>query len=414
MRAILPFLLLVIGFQISLNAQLISDWRGIGRIGVYNESGLLSVWPAEGPKMLWSIPNLPKGNSSVSTGESLLYTTGIKGDEEILVALDYSGGIKWQVPFGKAWEGSFPESRVTPAVEKDRVYVSTGSGEVSGINAVDGKVIWKTNVKEKYEGVCGNWGFAESVLVVDNKVIYTPGGNKTTLVALDKNTGETIWASETLSDAAVFVSPILIEYNGMRQIVSVTKSYILGVSPNDGKIIWKFEFGKYVGNINRNNNCTTPLYFNGNIYVTSGYNHSGVMLKLLPDCSGVSLVWKDDVLDNHHGGVVKVGNYIYGSNWLNNGMGNWVCLNWETGAVMYEQEWINKGSIIAADGLLYCYEEKTGNIALVKAIPEKFEIISTFKVPLGTGPHWAHPVIYKGVLYIRHGDAIMAYNIKNE
>lgn len=411
MRIILS-ILLTISFQYTLKAQIISDWRGIGRTGVYNETGLLNTWPAEGPKMLWSVPNLPKGNASVSPGNSLLYITGNEGDNEMLVALDYSGNIKWQVPYGKAWDGSYPESRTTPVLENDRIYLSTGSGEVVCLSATDGKVIWKINAKEKFEGACGMWGYAESILVVDNKVFYTPGGNKTTVVALDKNTGETIWASESLSDPAVFVSPILVEYNNIKQVVTVTKSYILGVSPENGKILWKFDFGKYTGTANRSNNCTTPLYANGNIYVTSGYDHSGVMLKLSPDCSGVSLVWKDDVLDNHHGGVVKIGNYIYGSNWLNNGMGNWVCLNWETGAVMYDKPWFNKGSIIAAEGLLYCYEEKSGNICIVKADPEKFEPVSSFKVPLGTGPHWAHPVIHKGVLYIRHGEALMAYDIK--
>ena len=136
------------------------------------------------------------------------------------------------------------------------------------------------------------------------------------------------------------------------------------------------------------------------------------MLNLSEDGQSVDIAWISSVLDVHHGGVVKIGNHIYGSNWIDNRMGNWVCLDWETGEVKYETEWINKGSVIAAEGNLYCYEEKTGNIALVKATPEKFDIISSFKVPLGTGPHWSHPLIKDGVLYIRHMDALMAYDIK--
>ena len=148
------------------------------------------------------------------------------------------------------------------------------------------------------------------------------------------------------------------------------------------------------------------------MYITSGYNHRSVKLKLADDLSTASLIWVDSVLDTHHGGVVKVGDYIYGSNWVHNRMGNWVCLDWKTGKVQYETEWKNKGSIIAADGMLYCYEEKDGFIALVEANPKEFKIISQFQVPKGQGSCWAHPVINDGILYLRRGKAVMAFNIK--
>ena len=84
----------------------------------------------------------------------------------------------------------------------------------------------------------------------------------------------------------------------------------------------------------------------------------------------------------------------------------------KSGKTMYNTKWGNKGQIITAGGMLYCYEEKSGNFGLVKATPEKFEIISSFEITMGTGEHWAHPVILDGILYIRHGDTLMAYNIK--
>jgi outer membrane protein assembly factor BamB len=136
------------------------------------------------------------------------------------------------------------------------------------------------------------------------------------------------------------------------------------------------------------------------------------MYELSADGGKITRKWVDEMLDNHHGGVVEVDGYIYGANWKGNPDGDWICLDWETGKVMYETEWIGKGSITYADGMLYCYEEKQGTVGLAKATPEKFEIISSFKVPMGTEQHWAHPVILDGVLYIRHGDALMAYDIK--
>lgn len=403
------FLSLQASFAFSQNAF---EWRGPGRTGVYSETGLLTKWPEAGPQLLWSVNSLPKGHSSVSLSKDMLFVTGLKDSMDMLVALDLKGNLKWQVPVGRAWMASFSESRSTPTCENGKVYVASGYGDVTSVDDSSGKILWSIKSHEKFSSTFGNWGIAESPLIVDDKLIITPAGSKTTVVALDKATGETLWTSESLNDVCVYASPIVVEKDKHKIIAAVTGNYVLGVNPNDGKILWKFEFGKYLQSGGRNNHATSPLYYNGNLYITSGYNHSSVMLKLSDDLSSAALAWTDDVLDNHLGGVVHVGSYIYGSNWLNNNMGKWVCLDWNTGKVMYETQWINKGAIIANDGYLYCIEEKTGNVALVKATPEKFEVTSTFKIPLGSGPYWAHPVINNGILYIRHGEALMAYSLK--
>jgi outer membrane protein assembly factor BamB len=156
----------------------------------------------------------------------------------------------------------------------------------------------------------------------------------------------------------------------------------------------------------------TPLFYNNEIFITSGYNHPSFMFSLAEDGRSVSLKWTNSDLDCHFGGVVKVGDYVYGSNWINNANGNWVCVDWNTGKTMYETKWFNKGPIISADGLLYCYEEKTGNLALVKPNPEKFDVISSFKIEKGEEPHWAHPAIYDGKLFVRHGEYLAVYNLK--
>ncbi|MBC8147716.1 MAG: hypothetical protein H8E98_06995 [Bacteroidetes bacterium] len=163
-------------------------------------------------------------------------------------------------------------------------------------------------------------------------------------------------------------------------------------------------------------NTNTPIFRDGYIYVTSGYNHVGAKYKISKDLDSLSLVWVDTILDVHHGGVVLVGNYIYGANWIENSpgkwSGKWCCIDWETGKEIYQEVWQTKGSIIYSDSMLYCYDERWGNIALVDANPKGFNIKGSFKVPYGKGPHWAHPVIKNGVLYIRHENAIMAYDIR--
>jgi len=157
------------------------------------------------------------------------------------------------------------------------------------------------------------------------------------------------------------------------------------------------------------------LFHDGMVYVTGGYNTGGMMVKIAGDGKGASVIWVDSVLDVHHGGVVLVNGFIYGSNWLNNGNGNWCCIDWNTGKKMWEEHWHCKGSVISAEGMLYLFEEKKGNVALVKATPEKFDLVSSFRVTQGTsGPFWAHPVIHQGILYLRHNNALMAYDIKQK
>jgi outer membrane protein assembly factor BamB len=393
-------------------AQNFSEWRGKGRTGVYSDSGLLKQWPENGPELLWYNDSIPAGYSSVAIANNIIYVTGIIDTMDVLIALDIKGKELWRKPYGKAWNASFPESRCTPTVENDQVFVSSGKGDVACINALNGNINWSVNTIGLFDGKFGRWGLAESLLIDENNVYFTTGGEKTTMVALDKLIGKLIWQSESIKDNASYTSPLMIEKNGNKLIVNVTENYIIGIRPNDGKIVWKFDLTKYKKE--RSNKTNTPLYYDGGLYFTSGYNHTGIKLNLKDDLCSVELSWTDTVLDNHLGGVVKVGNYIYGSNWINNDKGNWVCIDWNTGKKQYETEWKTKGSIISADGMFILCEEKSGHVALVKADPKEFKIICSFKIPKGNGPLWAHPVINNGVLYIRHGNALMAYKIKEE
>lgn len=414
MKQFLVFVVLSSFLATYANAQVITEWRN-GRTGNYNETGLLKQWPENGPELIWYSDSLPSGHSSVSIAHNTIYFTGIIDSLEYLAALDLNGKLKWKIPFGKAWTSSFPESRSTPTIEDNRIYVASGWGDLACVDANSGKIIWSKRAGIEFEAKFESWGVSEALIIHDNKVYFSPVGKQTTTVALDKMTGELIWKSESIGDSLAYVSPILINYEGKQILINIAASYIYGLDVENGKIMWKFKHLTVkppAENWAPIIKCTTPLYEDGKIYMTGGYNHAGIMLKLNEDASDVQLLWADTVLDNHHGGVLKIGNYIYGSNWINNGNGNWCCIDWETGKANYETKWKNKGSIISNDGMLYCYEEKSGYIALAPVNPEKFEVMSSFKVPYGKGPYWSHPVIKDGILYVRHGGAIMAYQIK--
>lgn len=402
-----------IGYQVYAQENVFTEWRGPDRTGVYNESNLLKEWPANGPELLWYNDSIPVGYSSVAIAHNTIYLTGLIDSMDYLLALDMRGNKKWEVAYGRGWDGSFVDSRSTPTIEDDRIYLSSGKGDVACINALTGEIKWSLNASEKFSGTFGKWGISESLLIYKNMVYYTPCGESTTMVALDKMTGETIWESQSLNDIPGYVSPLLIDRNGKSQIVTVLEKNIIGVNPNNGNIDWQFDYGQYAGGKWKANiNTNTPLYQDGKLFITNGYDHKSVMLNLNEEASGVELTYVDSLLDVHHGGAVLLDGYIYGANWEHNRMGRWCCLDWNTGEKMYEVEWENKGSIIAAEGMLYCYDEKDGNIALVKADPNEFKVISEFKVPYGKGPHWSHLVINEGIMYVRHENALMAYSIK--
>jgi outer membrane protein assembly factor BamB len=402
-------------------SQPIYQWRGPDRTGIYPESGLMDQWPKEGPSLLWSVEGIGKGFSSAVSNGNLVFVTGLKGKSDYLTAIDQSGKIVWQTDIGTAWTGSFPDSRCTPTVDGDFVYVLSGKGIISCINARDGKIMWSFDGLMKFEGAYGDWGICESLLVLDDKLFYSPAGPKTTMVALNKLTGETIWMTESLNDASAYVSPLLVQYGNKKIVVNVLNDHLIGVDAENGKILWKYDYGALSPEEGLkiwpgapHTNTITPLFQDGMLYVTGGYNHVGVMFRLSDDASSINLIWTDTTLDCHHGGVVLVDGSIYGSNWFDNSRGNWCSIDWKTGKMNYETNWFTKGSIICADGMLYCYEEKNGNFGLVRPDSQKFEVISTFKVQEGKGPHWAHPTIKNGILYIRHGEVVMAYDIKKK
>ena len=398
---------------ISSNAQE-AQWRGPDRNGIYPGTGLLKQWPKNGPEMIFQVGDLGGGYSSPILSGDIIYITGKKNEQDFLSAVDLKGNILYQVPYGKAWDETYTETRCTPTLDGDRIYLVSGKGEVVCLNAENGEIIWSVNAHEKYQGELHRWGLAESPLVVDDKVLYTTGGKVASVVAFNKFNGEEVWKTRSTDDYRAYVSPVLYDNGKVRLIIAVTANYILGISPDDGSISTQYKYLPDDPNAQRGatNNTNSPLIKDDEIFISKGYDQYGVMLKMSDDGKSFKELWRSSILDTHHGHYVYVGDYLYGTNWLSNAKGNWICLDWKTGELMYEQEWITKGSIITADGMLYCYEERSGNVALVKPDPEKFDIVSSFQIKSGSGPHWAHPCIGDGKLLMRHGDVLMVFDIK--
>lgn len=385
-------------------------WKGLKQDNISTETGLLKQWPEQGPAMLWQYEGLGEGFASVSVADGRIYTVGMVNKEGFLTCLDMNGKLVWKVSYGPEWTKATPGVRGTPTLDNGKVYVISGVGRVICLDAADGTIIWQKDPFTEFGGKYGIWGIAESAVIDGDALFFVVGGSKATMVALNKNTGDTLWASDSIGDTSSYCTPLLVHHGGRKILTMLTADHIVGVDAANGKILWTVavtDFAKRSSQINPN----TPVSREGMIFYTSGYDQGAIMLKLNADGSAVETVWTNPEFDNHHGSVVLLGDYLYGANWKDNGNGDWLCVDWKTGKTVYATHWENKGSLTCAEGMLYCYEEKNGNVALVKADPAGFTPISTFKVPAGDGPHWGHPVVCGKRLYIRHGDVLMVYDI---
>jgi outer membrane protein assembly factor BamB len=404
-------MVLISSVGIVVNGQSVG-FRGPERSGIFNETGLLKTWPAAGPSLLWETTGIGMGYSSATATPDAIYVTGQKGQNDILTSFSQDGKKNWEVPYGlSATNVNSPESRCTPTFSNGKIFVISGSGDLACVTK-DGKIAWTVNYYTKYNAPIQRFGISESPLVVDDKVIATPGGNKASMVAFNTENGKVVWETAPLNEGTQYTNPLLITDKGMKIIVTHTATYIIGVNANDGKMLWKFDFGS-VNNDGKGgkNYIQTPVYRDGFLFAANGYGQTSAKIKINFDGTAPSLVWKNPEINPHVGGMVLIGNYIYSSTHDSNSKGRWICVDWTTGKTMWVTDWYNKGAIISADGLLYIIDEKGGHVGLVKPGSEKFDLISSFQFTKGGGPYWAHPVIDKGRLFVRHGDYLAVYSV---
>ncbi|KJF42540.1 outer membrane protein assembly factor BamB family protein [Draconibacterium sediminis] len=391
----------------------ITQFRGPNRDGIFPEKGLLKQWPENGPKTLWVAEELGKSNASTIATENRIYTTGNIDSLEYVSCLDLQGKILWQKPYGKAWRNSFPEARCTPTLEENRLYLLSGMDQMACLHAQTGETIWKVDLHEKYQSDWDMFGVSESPLLVDDKIIASIGGETAMVVALDKMTGELIWKSESMHAKRSNITPALIEHCGKKYIITANQTHVVSLSAESGEIMWSFQHN-YLSKNGDNTTILTnvPTYHDSCLWITSGWDVKSSMLQIAPDGKSVSEKFADQTFDNANHGVVLIDGFLYGSNFTGRQSGKWVCMNWDTGEIVWIADFYNKGPIISADDMLYLCDEKRGNMALVKASPKTFELISEFKIKYGSGPYWSRPAIYNGMLLVRHGEVLVAYDIR--
>ena len=402
-------LVMILCWVFSVEAQTVYQWRGPARDGIYNESGLLSQWPEEGPQLLWFSENLGPGYAAPVVTPDKLLVMGVENGNSLLFAFDLKGKLLWKAPNGKEFTGSgyaasFPGARSTPTVVGDLVYATSGLGRIACFNINTGREIWTVDMLKDLKGYQNEFGYSESVVTDDKNVYCFPGGKNINVAALDRFTGKTVWTSKATGDTTHFVSPILIQLPARKIFVSVSRHFIFGVDSSNGELLWKYPVAyKYDGE-----HSNTPVYDAPYIYLVKAEDKGkgALKLELSPDGKSVKEIWANPQIKNNLGGFTVVDHKLI----VTSENRNLNVLNPATGEVS-EKIRASYGGLIFVDNKFICYGNN-GSVSLYNY--DNGELIpgGTFKITRGSKEHFSHPVVANGVLYIRHGEALMAYKIR--
>lgn len=397
------------------------QWRGPDRDGKADNETMRSNWKSNPPQLLWRTEGLGNGYASVSVKDGTLYTTGNTGAGQSVVAVDLAKkAVKWtKTVTDRTPKHGYPGSRCTPTLDGDRLYVVTSNGQITCLNQADGKIVWKHDFSKWNGKMMSGWGFSESPLVDGDRVLFTPGGPDAMIVACDKMTGKEIWRSkselggEQGKNGAGYSSIVIGNAGGVKQYITIVGRGAIGVRAADGKYLWG-----YNRVANPTANIPTPVPFDNQVFVSTGYNDGGAaLLTLVRSGDSFDVVeeyWKtNSELQNHHGGMIRVGGNVYFGNKHNKGFP--VCVDLASGNLKWGGRIRGEGNGSAAmtmvgDQLIFRYQD--GTVAFVKATPKRYELLGSFKPEYQERESWSHPVVVDGVLYLREQDVLMAYDVK--
>ncbi|MBS0208513.1 MAG: PQQ-like beta-propeller repeat protein [Planctomycetes bacterium] len=407
------------------------QWRGPNRDDLSTDTGLLREWPTDGPKLLWKASGLGTGFSSISIAGDRIYTMGERGEDQLVFALSRQDGKElWATVIGPKWkDANYSGPRCTPTVDGNLLYAVGTSGDLICLETATGKTVWKKNFEKDFGGkMMSGWGFSESPLVDGDKLLCTPGAQNAMVAALNKKTGAKIWATEVPSndaegkpflgeggkDGAAYSSIVNSNSGGVKQYITLVGRGVISVDAKNGKLLWHY---------NRITNPTAVIptaIVNGDyVFASSGYKEGGTALLKIAR-KGTKFEAEEvyyhpgKEMQNHHGGMVMLGDYIFLGHGHNKGIP--MCVEWKTGKIVWQVEGRPVGSgsaaVTYADGHMY-FRYQDATMALIEASPDGYKLKGTFKIPDSEKPSWPHPVVLGGKLYLREQDALLCYDIKS-
>jgi len=391
------------------------QWRGPQRNGVSSETGLLKEWPKAGPRLVWQAKDIGDGYAAPSVVGNRIYILSNRGlDNEFVAALSTEDGKQvWATTLGKVGNPnqmpSFPTARSTPTVDGALLYALGSDGDLACLETASGKIRWRKSLRADFGGHPGQWAYSESPLVDGNTLVVTPGGAQATIVALNKQTGETLWKSAVPGgDDAAYASVIVVEAVGRKQYVQFLARGLVGVDARTGQFLWRYDAtGK------GNTNIPSPVASRGYVY-SSQSRGPGALVRLTAAGQGVAAeqVYLERGLPNSIGGSVVIGATHYGT-----GDEGLVAADWTTGTVIWHEAGTGAGAILHAESRLYIHGEN-GEVILAEVTPEAYREEGRFMPPdrpkrtrAAMEKAWAYPVVANGRLYIRELESLWCYDI---
>ncbi len=384
------------------------QWLGKNRDNKSTETGLLKAWPEGGPKLVWKSDLVGLGYSTVAVTGGRIYILGNLEDGAYLMALgEADGKLVWKTKVAPPpTHGQYPGARATPTVDGKRVYILAEEGELLCCELEGGKEVWRKNMKKDFGGKVGAWMYSESPLVDGKNLVCIPGGKDGAILALDKETGATVWRTKDFTDGAEYTSLYPTEIGGVKQYVAMTMNSVVGVG-QDGKLLWKG--ARPQGKVAI---CTTPVARDGIVFVSSAYGIGCTAYTISANGGKFSaeLRYEGRQMENHHGGVILLEDHVYGLT-----QNKMECIDFKTGKVVWSDKSVGKGAITYADGHFIVRSERAskGEIALVEATPTAYKEKGRFSLPDPSGKNtWAYPVVANGKLYIRNQGELYCYDVK--
>jgi outer membrane protein assembly factor BamB len=394
-------------------APQIYEWRGRGRTGVYPDKNLLKEWPPDGPSEILKIENIGNGFVSPVFTKDRFYISGEIDSVTVLFCFDLGGEKLWQTVIGREWTRSCPGSRSAPTIAGDLLYMGNGLGNLYCIKCADGKVIWSKELERDFGAKTPFHGHSAAPLIEGDKVFWMPGGKEFNMVALNRFTGQLIWSNKGFGEVEAYNSPMLIELKSRKIAVTFSSYHLMGFDTDNGKLLWSQEQDSYPpdkrGPGQGDTHANTVLFEDGAIYYAEGDGNCGVRLNLSPDGNSITQVWRNNGFDSYMGGIVKLGDYVYGSGTAKPFL---YSINASTG-IITDSLRLGAGAVIAAEDMLYYYSQK-GEMILVRINEGKMSRISSFRIKEGSMQHFSHPVINKGILYQRHGSVLLGFDIRKK
>ena len=329
-RLLIPLILTAV---VSAAAPTAADdwhqWRGVDRLGVWHETGILDRFPNEGLMVTWRVP-IGSGYAGPAVADGRVFvpewhddpdSRTLDGTERLVVLDEQTGDIlwthEWQTSYRMLMATNAIGPRATPTVDGDRVYVLGATGRLVCLDVETGDVRWETDYVEDYDTYVPPWGLSSAPLVDGDRLIALVGGEPNALVvAFDKRTGVEIWRSLQVESDVGHAQPVIYEAGGTRQLIVWHPSALSSLNPETGDIFWEQEWETQDGVT-----VATPVR-SGNYLLVSQLYYGSLMMRLSADQPSARLLWKGssrsyepDKTDGLHSMIttpIIMGDHVYG------------------------------------------------------------------------------------------------------